>query len=149
MRHRKAFRKFNRTSEHRAAMFNNLSMALIEAGRIRTTDAKAKDLRRVVEKLVTAGKVGTLHARRQVYSQLGQAGKHRKKIGGEPTRVDKAVGTLFTDLAERFKERPGGYTRIVKIGNRKGDNAPLSFIEFVDFVPAKPVVEADEAEVSE
>jgi large subunit ribosomal protein L17 len=148
MRHRKAFRKFSRTSEHRAAMFNNLSLALIEAGRIRTTDAKAKDLRRVIEKLVTAGKVGTLHARRQVYSQLGQAGKHRKVSSG-PTRVDKAVGTLFTDLAERFKERPGGYTRIVKIGNRKGDNAPVSFIEFVDFVPAKPVVEKEEAEVSE
>ncbi len=148
MRHRKAFRKFSRTSSHRAAMFNNLAMSLIEAGRIKTTDAKAKDLRRVVEKLVTEGKDGSLHARRRVYSQLGQAGKHKRQPGAEASRVSNVVGVLFSDLAERFKERPGGYTRIVKIGNRKGDNAPLSIIEFVDYEPAKPVVE-DEAEAGE
>lgn len=144
MRHRKAFRKFSRTSSHRAAMFNNLAMALIESGRIKTTDAKAKDLRRVVERLVTEGKAGTLQARRRVYSQLGQGGKHKKVLGGEPTRVDRVVGTLFDDLASRFKDRPGGYTRIIKIGNRKGDNAPVSFIEFVDYEPPEAVEETDE-----
>lgn len=130
-------------------MFNNLAMALIEAGRIKTTDAKAKDLRRVVEKLVTDGKEGTLHARRRVYSQLGQGGKHKKQLGGEASRVSKVVGVLFSDLAERFKERPGGYTRIVKVGNRKGDNAPLSIIEFVDYVPAAATSSEDVAEASE
>lgn len=143
MRHRKAFRKFSRTSSHRAAMFNNLAMALIESGRIKTTDAKAKDLRRVVEKLVTEGKDGTLAARRRVYAQLGQGGKHKKTIGHEPTRVDRVVGALFDDLAGRFKDRPGGYTRIIKLGNRKGDNAPVSFIEFVDYEPPK-VEEAED-----
>ena len=143
MRHRKAFRKFSRTSSHRAAMFNNLAMALIENGRIKTTDAKAKDLRRVVEKLVTDGKEGTLHARRRVYAQLGQGGKHKKVFGGEPNRVDRVVGALFDDLAARFKDRPGGYTRIIKLGNRKGDNAPVSFIEFVDYEPAQAEEEAE------
>lgn len=144
MRHRKAFRKFSRTSSHRAAMFNNLAMALIESGRIKTTDAKAKDLRRVVEKLVTEGKDGSLAARRRVYSQLGQGGKHKKPLGGGPNRVDRAVGALFDDLASRFKDRPGGYTRIIKLGNRKGDNAPVSFIEFVDYEPPQAAeAEAD------
>jgi len=135
MRHRNAFRKFSRTSSHRKAMFNNLAMALIENGRIKTTDAKAKELRRVAEKLVSDGKEGTLAARRRVYSQLGQGGKHARTIGREPSRVDRVVGALFGDLASRFKDRAGGYTRIVKVGNRKGDNAPVSLIEFVDFVP--------------
>ena len=143
MRHRKAFRKFSRTSSHRASMFNNMAMALIESGRIKTTDAKAKDLRRVVEKLVTEGKAGSLQARRRVYAQLGQGGKHTKLIGGEPSRVDRVVGVLFDDLATRFKDRPGGYTRIIKLGNRKGDNAPVSFIEFVDYEPPEASEEED------
>jgi large subunit ribosomal protein L17 len=136
MRHRNAFRKLSRTTEHRRALFNNLAMALIENGRIKTTDAKAKSLRSVAEKLVTLGKQGTLAARRQVYAQLGGAGKHPRD-GQGPHRVQRTVEALFGDLASRFKERPGGYTRIVKVGNRHGDAAPMSIIEFVDYVPGQ------------
>lgn len=136
MRHRKAFRKFSRTSSHRSAMFSSLAMALVENGRIRTTDAKAKELRRVVERLVTDGKSGTLAARRRVYAQLGGAGKHRRDRR-DPTRVTRCVEVLFGDLAERMKERPGGYTRVLKLGPRRGDNAPMALIEFVDFEPAQ------------
>lgn len=134
MRHRKAHRKFGRTSTHRRAMFNNLAMALVESGRIKTTEAKAKDLRSVAEKLVTLGKKGTLEARRQVYAQLGGAGKHNR-AGLGPHRVQRTVEALFGDLAERFKDRAGGYTRIVKLGPRHGDAAPMSIIEFVDYEP--------------
>lgn len=134
MRHRKAHRKFGRTSTHRRAMFNNLAMALVESGRIKTTEAKAKDLRSVAEKLVTLGKKGTLEARRQVYAQLGGAGKHGR-AGLGPHRVQRTVEALFGDLAERFKDRAGGYTRIVKLGPRHGDAAPMSIIEFVDYEP--------------
>lgn len=115
-------------------MFSNLAMALVENGRIRTTDAKAKELRRVVERLVSEGKSGTLSARRRVYAQLGGAGKHRRD-GREPTRVARCVERLFGELAERMKERAGGYTRVVKIGPRRGDNAAMSLIEFVDYEP--------------
>lgn len=142
MRHRNAFRKFSRTASHRKAMFNNLAMALIENGRIKTTDAKAKDLRRVADRLVTLGKKGTSDAKRQVYSQLGGSGK--KAIGEDSSRVEKVVDQLFGELAERFKQRPGGYTRVIKIGPRKGDNAPMSFIEFVGFEPAAAGDEAAE-----
>ena len=134
MRHRKAFRKFGRNTSHRKAMFTNLALALIENGRIKTTDAKAKDLRRVADRLVTLGKKGTSDAKRAVYAQLGGFGK--VLAPGEPTRVQKAVELLFGELAERFKQRPGGYTRVIKIGPRKGDNAPMSFIELVDNEPA-------------
>ncbi len=149
MRHRKAFRKFSRTSSHRKAMFANLAMALIENGRIKTTDAKAKELRRVAERLVTKGKKGTSAAKQQVYGELGAPGKHPRFNGGEETRHRAVVGKLFGDLAERFRERPGGYTRVVKIGSRKGDNAPLSIIEFVDYadVEGAVVAEADVEEV--
>ena len=136
MRHRKAHRKLSRTTEHRRALFNNLAMALIENGRIKTTDAKAKSLRGIAEKLVTLGKKGTLDARRQVYAQLGGAGKHPRD-GMGPHRVQRTVETLFGDLATRFKERPGGYTRVVKIGPRHGDCAPMSIIEFVDYEPGQ------------
>ncbi len=148
MRHRKAFRKFGRTAEHREAMFANMAMALIERGRIKTTDAKAKELRRVAEKLVTLGKSGTLAARRRVYAQLKAPGKHPKDVSSEDgrTRAQKVVDALFNDLAERFRERPGGYTRIIKVGNRKGDNAPVSFLEFVDYEPPVPGAEADDDE---
>ncbi len=129
MRHRHAFRKFGRTPAHRKAMFANLANALIEHGRIRTTDAKAKALRRVTEKLVTLGKKGTLGARRQAYASLGS---------------DLAVGQLFGDLAERFKDRPGGYTRVLKLGPRPGDDAPMSIIEFVDYEPGRDETEAEE-----
>jgi large subunit ribosomal protein L17 len=140
MRHRKAHRKLSRTREHRRALFNNLAMALIENGRIQTTDAKAKSLRSIAEKLVTLGKQGTLDARRQVYAQLGGAGKHPRP-GQGPHRVQRTVETLFGDLATRFKERAGGYTRVVKIGNRHGDAAPMSIIEFVDYEPGQAAAE--------
>ena len=136
MRHRTADRTFRRTPAPRQAMFANLAMALVESGRIRTTDAKAKDLRRVAERLVTLGKAGTLDARRRAYAELGGAGQDGHRGNSEPPRVEKVVRALFGELAERFKERKGGYTRIIKIGRRKGDNAPVSIIEFVGYEPA-------------
>lgn len=131
MRHRNAYRSFSRTSSHRRALFANLAMALVEHGRIQTTDPKAKELRRFAEQLVTLGKAGTLDARRRAYATLGGAGKHKKE-GNEPTRVDKVVQTLFGDLATRYKDRNGGYTRIMKVGTRRGDAAAMSLIELVD-----------------
>src|SRR5271156_2666493 len=117
MYHGRAKRRFNRTSEHRIAMFANMAQALIKHEQIVTTLPKAKDLRPVVEKLVTLGKRGGLHARRQALSVLK-----------DPVLTDK----LFTALAERYKSRSGGYTRVMKAGFRYGDNAPLAIIEFVD-----------------
>jgi large subunit ribosomal protein L17 len=117
MRHLKAGRKFGRTSAHRKALFRNLVQALIQKERISTTLAKAKELRGKVEKTITLGKRGTLHARRQAF-KLAPA----KEI----------VQKVFGPLAERYSKRPGGYTRIIRIGNRKGDNAPMAFIELVD-----------------
>lgn len=118
MRHRNGSgRKLGRSTAHRAALFKNLAIALIEHERIETTDAKAKDLKRYADKLITLGKKGTQAARRLAYAQL---------------RSEPAVERLFTDLAERYKARPGGYTRVLKTGPRVGDNAPMSLIEFVD-----------------
>jgi large subunit ribosomal protein L17 len=117
MRHLKAGRKFGRTSAHRKALFRNLVGALILRERISTTLAKAKELRGKVEKTITLGKKGTLHARRQAF-----------KLAPQKETVQK----LFGPLAERYAKRPGGYTRIIKIGPRKGDNAPMAFIELVD-----------------
>ncbi len=117
MRHLKAGRKFGRTSAHRKALFRNLVGALIQKERISTTLAKAKELRGKVEKTITLGKKGTLHARRQAFKLAPLKG---------------AVNKVFGPLAERYANRPGGYTRIIKIGNRKGDNAPIVFIELVD-----------------
>ena len=117
MRHRGAGRKLNRTSKHRQMLFRNLSQALIKHEQIVTTLPKAKDLRPVVEKLVTLGKRGGLHARRQAFAQL---------------RDDKMVTKLFDVLAERYTERAGGYTRVLKAGFRYGDSAPMAVIEFVD-----------------
>lgn len=117
MRHQMSGRKLNRTKEHRKAMFMNLAQALIKHEQITTTLPKAKDLRPIVEKLVTTARKDTLHARRQVLSQLQ-----------DKTLTDK----LFTTLADRYKERPGGYVRILKAGFRYGDMAPLAIIEFVD-----------------
>ncbi len=129
MRHHNDFRKLGRTAAHRRALFANLAMALFENGRIKTTDAKAKDLRRVAEKLVTVAKEGTLDARRRVYAELG--GSPRRHAADEPTRMEKVVSVLFGELAERFKDRPGGYTRIMKMGHRHGDSAPMALIELV------------------
>lgn len=117
MRHNMSGRKLNRTSAHRKALFMNLAQALIKHEQITTTLPKAKDLRPYVEKLVTLAKRGDLHARRQAISQIQD-----KDI----------VAKLFSAIAERYKERNGGYTRVLKAGFRYGDNAPLAIIEFVD-----------------
>ena len=117
MRHGKVYRKFNRTAEHRKAMFANMCAALIKHEQIVTTLPKAKDLRPVVEKLITLGKRGDLHARRQAASQLQDADMVKK---------------LFDILGPRYKERNGGYTRVLKAGFRYGDSAPVAVIEFVD-----------------
>ena len=117
MRHLKAGRKFGRTSAHRKALFRNLVTALITRERIRTTLAKAKELRSKAEKTITLGKKGTLHARRLAFRTVQDKG---------------ALQKLFGPIAERFASRNGGYTRIIKIGNRKGDAAPMAFIELVE-----------------
>jgi large subunit ribosomal protein L17 len=116
MRHQKSGRKLNRSSSHRWALMRNLITALLRDEKIKTTDAKAKELRRWADRVITLGKQGSLHARRQVLAIV----------------QDKAVvRKLFDTLGPRFKDRPGGYTRIVKIGIRRGDAAPLSVIELV------------------
>jgi large subunit ribosomal protein L17 len=111
-------RKLNRTSAHRKALFRNLVLALVQHERIRTTDAKAKELRRYADRMVTLGKRGDVAARRLAFAFI---------------QSRDAVRKLFTEIAPRFKERNGGYTRVVKFGVRRGDAAPLSIIEFTDF----------------
>lgn len=124
MRHNIRGRKFGRRSEHRNAMFRNLATSLIQYEQIQTTLPKAKDLRPIVEKLVTKARQGTLHARRNLLSYL-----HDEVI----------VQKLMSTIAERYKQRPGGYLRILKAGHRHGDNAEIAFIEFVDRdLAAKP-----------
>jgi large subunit ribosomal protein L17 len=128
MRHRKSGRHLNRTSSHRQAMFRNMAASLIEHEVIKTTLPKAKELRRVAEPLITLAKEDSVANRRLAFSR---------------TRSDAAVGKLFTELGPRYKDRPGGYTRILKCGYRAGDAAPMAFIELVD----RPVVdEYDEDE---
>src|SRR5882762_7102442 len=117
MRHGFAHRRFNRTPEHRRAMFANMAAALIKHEQIVTTLPKAKDLRPIVEKLVTLGKRGDLHARRQAIAQM---------------RDTPMVKKLFEVLGPRYKDRSGGYTRVLKAGYRYGDSAPVAVIEFVD-----------------
>ena len=117
MRHLKAGRKLGRSASHRKAMFRNMVTSLIKTERIRTTLAKAKELRSKVEKTITLGKKGTLHARRRALRVVNQ---------------NDAVQKLFDPLSERYANRNGGYTRIIKIGNRRGDDAPMAFIELVD-----------------
>lgn len=116
MRHLKAGRKFGRTTAHRKAMFRNMVTSLIQKERIRTTLPKAKELRSKVEKTITLGKKGTLHARRLAFKMVPQK---------------QALQKLFGPIAERFADRNGGYTRIIRIGNRLGDDAPLAFIELI------------------
>ena len=120
MRHRTSGRKLNRTSTHRKAMFANMAVALIKHEQIKTTLPKAKDLRPVVERLITLGKRGGLHARRQALSVL---------------RDTAITAKLFDDLADRYKDRAGGYTRVLKAGYRSGDMAPMGVIELVDRNP--------------
>ena len=117
MRHKSAGRKLNRTASHRKAMFANMAVSLIVHEQIVTTLPKAKEIRPIVEKLITLGKRGDLHARRQAISQVKDV---------------EAVKKLFDVLAPRYSERNGGYTRIMKAGFRYGDNAALAVIEFVD-----------------
>ncbi|MCC9625708.1 50S ribosomal protein L17 [Thalassospira sp. MA62] len=120
MRHGMQGRKLNRTSSHRKAMFANMAVSLLTHEQIKTTLPKAKDLRPYVEKLITLGKRGDLHARRQAISIL---------------RDDKVVAKLFGEIADRYKERSGGYTRVLKAGFRYGDAAPVAVIELVDRNP--------------
>ena len=120
MRHAKSGRKLNRTASHRKAMFANMAVALIKHKQIKTTLPKAKDLRGVVDRLITLGKRGDLHARRQALSVL---------------RDSTIAAKLFKELAERYKDRPGGYTRVIKAGFRYGDTAPMAGIELVERNP--------------
>jgi len=136
MRHGSGYRRLNRTHEHRKALFANMAGSLIEHEQIKTTLPKAKELRRVVEKLITLAKRGDLHARRQADARLKQ---------------DMHVAKLFEVLGPRYKDRNGGYVRVLKAGFRYGDMAPMAIIEFVDRDPAakgaadRARVEAEEA----
>ncbi|WP_026293389.1 50S ribosomal protein L17 [Rudaea cellulosilytica] len=117
MRHMKSGRKLNRTSSHREAMFKNMAASIIKHELIKTTLPKAKELRRVAEPLITLAKVDSVANRRLAFARL------RDKV---------AVGKLFVELGPRYRERKGGYTRILKCGNRVGDNAPMAYVELVD-----------------
>ena len=117
MRHRLGLRKLNRTSAHRLAMLRNMMNSLIEHEAIKTTVPKAKELRRVVEPMITLAKVDSVANRRLAFARL---------------RDDASVAKLFTNLGPRYNSRPGGYTRILKMGFRVGDNAPMAFVELVD-----------------
>ncbi|MDN5864957.1 MAG: 50S ribosomal protein L17 [Gammaproteobacteria bacterium] len=117
MRHRKSGRRLGRTSSHRTALMRNMAKSLIEHGQIRTTLPKAKELRRVVEPLVTLAGSDSVAHRRRAFDRL---------------RSEAAVGKLFDELGPRYRERPGGYLRIVKAGYRPGDNAPIAIVQFVE-----------------
>ena len=116
MYHGKAGRKLGRTSSHKEAMFRNMVTSIIKHERIRTTDSKAKEVRKLAEKMITLGKKGNLHARRQALAFV---------------RDKTLVSKLFGELTERYRKRAGGYTRIIKVGYRFGDNAPVSILEFI------------------
>lgn len=118
MRHRKSGRQLNRNSSHRQAMFRNMMVSLLKHEQIKTTVAKAKELRMFVEPVITLGKEPTLANKRNAFAKL---------------RDRDIVAKLFDDIGERMKDRPGGYTRILKCGNRPGDNAPMAYIQLVDF----------------
>jgi large subunit ribosomal protein L17 len=125
VRHRKAGRKLGRDSAHRKALYSNLAAALIEHGRIKTTEAKAKEVRPIVEEMISLGKRGDVAAHRQAVAFL---------------RSKSIAHLLFSEVAPRFADRPGGYTRIVKIGPRQGDSAQMAYLELVDYVPARAPV---------
>lgn len=124
MRHRKSGRLLNRKSAHRTAMFRNLAAALIEHEAIRTTLPKAKEMRRVVEPLITLAKNDTVANRRLAFAR---------------TRSKEVVAKLFDEIGPRYKARPGGYMRVLKAGFRSGDNAPMAYVELVDRPEAEPV----------
>ncbi len=126
MRHRLSGRKFNRTSSHRKAMFKNMAVSLFRHEAIKTTLPKAKDLRRVAERLITLAKTDSVARRRLAFARL---------------RDRDAVSKLFTELGPRYKERPGGYLRVLKCGFRSGDNAPMAYVELVDRPADEPASE--------
>jgi large subunit ribosomal protein L17 len=130
MRHRQAGRQLNRNSSHRQAMFKNMSVSLIEHELIKTTVAKAKELRRTLEPLITLAKEDSVANRRLAFSR---------------TRSKAAVGKLFDELGPRYQDRPGGYLRIIKAGFRAGDKAPVAYVELVD----RPIIEDEEEEAVE
>ena len=131
MRHRKSGRQLNRNSSHRTAMFRNMAVSLMDHEIIRTTLPKAKELRRVAEPLITLAKQDTVANRRLAFARI---------------RSNEAVAKLFSELGVRYQDRPGGYLRILKCGNRPGDNAPMAYVELVD----RPIVEdEDDFEVEE
>ena len=134
MRHGMSGRKLNRTSTARKALFIGLSNALLKHEQIKTTLPKAKDLRPVVEKLITLGKRGDLHARRQAFAYL---------------RDDVIVAKLFSAIADRYKERQGGYTRVLKAGFRYGDAAPMAIIELVDRDPTAKGQDSGPVQINE
>lgn len=133
MRHNKAGRRLGRTTSHRIAMFRNMVTSFLQHEKITTTDAKAKELRSIAEKMITLGKKGDLHARRQAAAYI---------------RDNEVVAKLFTTLGPRFQQRNGGYTRIIKLGIRPGDNAPLSVIELVEEQIAKKETKSSAAKKS-
>lgn len=128
MRHRKSGRKFNRNSAHRKAMLRNMAVSLLEHEAIKTTLPKAKELRGVVEPLITLAKTDSVANRRLAFAR---------------TRSDAIVGKLFNDIGPRSKDRPGGYVRVLKMGFRTGDNAPMAYVELVDRAENTEAVEAE------
>jgi len=120
MRHARTGKKLGRDSSHRKALYANLACSLIEHGRIKTTEAKAKAVKPYAERMITLGRRGDLHARRQALAEL---------------RSQEVVHKLFSDVGPRMAERPGGYARIVKLGPRQGDAADMVYLELVDYVP--------------
>jgi large subunit ribosomal protein L17 len=133
MRHHKSGRKLGRDAAHRRALYANLASALIEHGRIRTTEAKAKEVRPIVEEMITLGKRGDVAAQRQAVAFL---------------RSKEIAHILFAEVAPRFADRQGGYTRVVKIGPRQGDAAPMAYLELVDYVPRAAGIPAGAATAS-
>tara|TARA_Y100000590_G_scaffold86892_2_gene97273 strand:- start:2266 stop:2685 length:420 start_codon:yes stop_codon:yes gene_type:complete len=129
MRHQKKGRKFNRTASHRKAMMSNLASSLIIHKRIQTTNAKSKELRGFVDRLITYAKKGDVHARRLIQKKI--LGKRSKEI----------ANILIHDIAPNYENRNGGYTRIIKLNNRKNDNAPVSLIELIDVAPSVENIE--------
>lgn len=132
MRHRRDVRNFSRKLDARKALMRGLVYALVERGRIKTTLSKAKELRRRVEKAITLGTKGSLHARRLLLARYPN---------------QRVVATIMTDLAIRFAQKAGGYTRIIKIGSRVGDMAEMAFIEFIDYEPSQET-QVDQTKVS-
>lgn len=132
MRHGRRLRKLNRTASHRKAMFSNMAVSILTHEQVKTTLPKAKEMRAIVDKMIGLAKRGDLHARRQAFSYL---------------RDEAAVAKLFSVLGDRYKERPGGYTRVLKAGFRYGDCAPMAYIELVDRDPAAKGAE-DKARVA-